>query len=219
MIHYLIPLQFLFFLSFLFKGSDVKTEDASLYVLSFCHRFGLSDVASSELLNLCNHILPIGSNMPKSFEKLKKSLGLDKVALREKRFCQECKSEIFESNECKCNKSNCIGKTCVEFDSLFYVDVKPQLEDLVKSNFEIINNYSNEKRESIDLIDGLYYSTIKKENTLHLMVFSDGTPIKKSTYKQFWPVFVGLCELPRNLRESIQNKIVSGIWFGKTKPT
>jgi hypothetical protein len=51
------------------------------------------------------------------------------------------------------------------------------------------------------------------------MVFSDGTPIKKSMYKQFWPVFVGLVELPRNLRESIRNKIISGIWFGKNKPT
>ena len=51
------------------------------------------------------------------------------------------------------------------------------------------------------------------------MVFSDGTPIKKSTYKQIWPVFVGLCELPRTLRESIQNKIISGIWYGKKKPT
>ena len=51
------------------------------------------------------------------------------------------------------------------------------------------------------------------------MVYSDGTPIKKSSYKQFWPVFVGLCELPRTIRESIRNKIISGIWYGKNKPS
>ena len=34
----------------------------------------------------------------------------------------------------------------------------------------------------------------------------------------FWPVFVGLCELPPNVRDSIRNKLIAGIYFGKTKP-
>jgi hypothetical protein len=164
--------------------------------------------------------------MPRTIHKLKQSLGLEKVALKEKRYCQVCKSEILTSyvngakkKEWKCKIKDCLGQNKDEFDSFFYVDIAPQLEDLVRSNYETITSYSNQRREHIDLIDGLYYSTLKKANTLHLMVFSDGTPIKKSTYKQFWPVFVGLCELPRNLRESIRNKIISGIWFGKTKPT
>jgi hypothetical protein len=183
-------------------------------------------VASSELLCLCNHLLPIGSNLPKTIHKLKQCVGIEKVVLKEKRYCQVCKSEILASNvkgskknDWKCNNKDCQGSNYVEFDSFFYMDIAPQLEDLVKLNFEAIKNYSNEKRQNIDLIDGLYYSALKKANTLHLMVFSDGTPIKKATYKQFWPVFVGICELPRILRESIRNKIISGIWFGKTKPT
>jgi hypothetical protein len=221
-----IPVQYLNTFSLLFHGSDVKTDDAALYLIAFCHRFGLSEVASSELLCLCNHLLPIGSNMPKTIHKLKQCVGIEKVALKEKRYCQVCKSEMFTSNfkgskknDWKCNNKDCQGSNNVEYDSFFYVDIAPQLEDLVKSNFEVIKSYSNEKRQNIDLIDGLYYSALKKENTLHLMVFSDGTPIKKSTYKQFWPVFVGICELPRILRESFRNKIISGIWFGKTKPT
>ena len=172
-------------------------------------------------------MLPLENNLPKSFNKLKESVGMDKMILKEKRFCQNCSAEIFETSSVemsiksvwKCINKSCFGQDITNYDSFFFTDIKPQLYDLINSNLEIINNFTNQSREHLDLIDGTHYKKIQKANTLHLMVFSDGTPIKKSSYKQFWPVFVGLCQLPRTLRESIRNKIISGIWFGKKKPT
>ena len=169
--------------------------------------------------------MPIENNLPKTFNKLKESIGLDKIEMKEIKYCPECNAEIADECTIRNGKSfsHCSNTSCRElkinnYDSFFFVDIEPQLKDLIEINFEIINKYSNETRDHLDLIDGSYYNMIRKENTLHLMVFSDGTPIKKSTYKQFWPVFVGICELPRSMRESIRNKILSGIWYGRKKP-
>ena len=148
-----------------------------------------------------------------------------KINLKEKRYCNECKNELFETKSVEnkffwnCKNTTCIEKSINTYDSFHYLDIQPQLKQLINANLDQINKYTSESREHLDLLDGSYYKAIHKANTLHLMVYSDGTPIKKSTNKQFWPVFVGLCELPRSLRESIHNKILSGIWFGKNKPT
>ena len=48
---------------------------------------------------------------------------------------------------------------------------------------------------------------------------TDGVSPAKSFKKKFWPVIFGLVELPRTLRDSIRNKIVSGVYFGNQKPT
>ena len=49
------------------------------------------------------------------------------------------------------------------------------------------------------------------------MIYADGVKPAKSFKKECWPVF--MCELPRTVRDSKNNKIISGVWFGKTKPT
>ncbi len=51
------------------------------------------------------------------------------------------------------------------------------------------------------------------------MLYTDGIEVVKSSNYQFWPVFTGICELPSTIRDSLHNKIIAGIWFGKNKPT
>ena len=77
--------------------------------------------------------------------------------------------------------------------------------------FETIQTYLSTRRESLDIIDGSYYRKLAKANKLHLIICSDGTPIRKSSKrKEFWPVILSLAELPRGLRDSIKNKIICG---------
>ena len=76
---------------------------------------------------------------------------------------------------------------------------------------EIIDHMEKKDFEFLDLIHGSYYQKIKQKNTLHLMICSDGIAIRNSTqYTQFWPVLVGLVELPRSLRDSLKNKMICG---------
>lgn len=51
------------------------------------------------------------------------------------------------------------------------------------------------------------------------MVYADGVCPAKSFKKKCWPVIFGLVELPRTLRDSIRNKIISGVYIGAKKPT
>lgn len=51
------------------------------------------------------------------------------------------------------------------------------------------------------------------------MLYTDGIAITKSNTKEFWPVFIGLVELPPLIRDSLKNKFIAGVWFGKKKPT
>ena len=50
------------------------------------------------------------------------------------------------------------------------------------------------------------------------MLYSDGVSPAKSFKKHCWPVIIGLVELPRSLRDSIRNKIISGVFIGSQKP-
>lgn len=105
-----------------------------------------------------------------------------------------------------------------EINVFNYVSIYTHLKYMVEKNFEIINNYFSSSREFMDLIDGKHYKNIKKENRLHLLIFTDGIEVVKSTRVNFWPVFVTLAELPFSLRQSIQGKIICGLWQGKAKP-
>jgi hypothetical protein len=51
------------------------------------------------------------------------------------------------------------------------------------------------------------------------MLYTDGIALTKSNSHEFWPVFIGLVELPPSIRDSLKNKCIAGVWFGKTKPT
>ncbi len=51
------------------------------------------------------------------------------------------------------------------------------------------------------------------------MIYADGVKPAKSFKKECWPTFVGLCELPRPIRDSIRNKIICGVWIGSAKPS
>lgn len=69
------------------------------------------------------------------------------------------------------------------------------------------------------MIDGEFYSKIIKENTLHLLVYADGVKPARSFKKECWPVLFTLAELPRTLRDSFRNKLISGVYIGNSKPS
>jgi hypothetical protein len=75
----------------LFVNSQISTNDASMYFFSYCHRFKLSITAKEELLKLIRLLLPEKNNFPKTLDKLKDKIGLDKIDLNVKEYCEKCK--------------------------------------------------------------------------------------------------------------------------------
>lgn len=230
----------------IYNGSQVSIKNSSFYLLGFMERFNLSIACRDELLKLIQYHLPHNNKVVKSLNKLNLSLGLEKKLIHKRKFCQSCSLEVLMGplNEqivescCSCSEND-----QKDHDHFLFMDVFDQISVLVKKHFETIQVFLNEPKRYLDLTDGEYYASIKKQNTLHVIIYSDGTPIRKTTKKkQFWPVVIGLAELPLALRESIQNKIICGkfysaycfyfkfklinqfyffigVWYGKNKPS
>ena len=60
-----------------------------------------------------------------------------------------------------------------------------------------------------------------RQNTLHLSVSTDGIQLIRSglVKREAWPLFCNIVELPPKLRDSKNNLIIAGLWFGAKKPT
>jgi len=173
-------------------------------------KFNLQENVKEELLKLFQYILPYENKLPKTIHKLEKAIGLEKTKVFESLFCQECKLEISKDLNAQ-NICSCVRDQTLESDRFLYINVFDQIECLVNRYYKTIQSYLSKKRDFIDLCDGNYYKSIAKEETLHLIVCADGTPVRKTTkLKQFWPVVLSLCELPLSLRDSIKNKIICG---------
>ena len=95
------------------------------------------------------------------------------------------------------------------------MSLEPQLKILVSKYYKQICQYLNGQRSFKDLIDGKCFE--KRWGTVNLIIYTDGIPIMKNKTK-FWPVFASLVELPPIIRESKNNKLIAGVWYGYNDP-
>ncbi|CAF1044042.1 unnamed protein product, partial [Brachionus calyciflorus] len=197
----------------IFEGSNISINEASLLILSFIQKYNLSENAQNDLIKLIKCLLPSSNKVPKTINKMYKTFSKKKTVLIEKYFCKICQNEL-ESGK-NCPKCNIVQKT---YDIFLSINFKNQLENLVNEFSEEIETYTTSERHYIDIIDGDFYKKKSEPNILNILVYTDGIQIAKSIIKQFWPVIIGICELPLKIRDSIKNKLVIGVWHGKLKP-
>lgn len=199
----------------IFSTSTITNREASFYVLAFMTRHNLSGVASDDLMKLIQFLLPRPNSFPETINKLEKLVGLETIEIKLKEYCQNCRLEYFigplNQNQQVSDFCGCANYDLRNFDNFYFVNVYDKITFLVEQYFDTIQHYFSTKRSTLDIIDSEYYKSIAKENTLHLMICADGTPIRKSSKKkEFWPVILSLVELPRPLRDSVKNKVICG---------
>jgi hypothetical protein len=85
-------------------------------------------------------------------------------------------------------------------------------------NVSLIEYEKNEKN-FIDLVHSNYYVVKHIENSINFMIYTDGISVFNNPGKSIWPVFLKVCELPPQLRQSKLNNIICGVYFGNNKPT
>lgn len=90
---------------------------------------------------------------------------------------------------------------------------------LLKNSIESIQSYRTDTSGFIDIINSKHYSSIETNNQLGLLVFADGIELANSSYKNCWPVFITICDLPFSLRNSSSHFVICGSWYGKSKPS
>ena len=212
-----------YYINFFVFWKRKREFELSLAIFAFILRFSLSMVAQKALLDLIHIVLAANqtTGIPKSIHQLHKIVGFENVSIVTKSFCEECSKPL--SPEMKCTYDKCNQKQLVALrsDIFSFVDFSAQLRSLIRNNFSAINDFlcNTHDIDFIDIIDGHHYRQIQQQNRLNLLVYTDGVQVAESSLLNCWPVVLSLVELPCRFRNSIQNKIVCGIWFGKKKPT
>lgn len=203
----------------LYEGAELSVFDASILLISFFHRFRLSKLAQTELLNLIRFMLPLINKLPKTLNKLFRAVSMNPINIIEKKYCNICSNQLNNQDICvntMCSKNNTIIQ---KYNLLSFVNIYQQIERFLNKNMPMILEYVNKERKFVDLIDGDRYKNIKEKNTLNFMIYSDGIKLADSSLSDYWPIFLSIVELPRSLRDSIRNKIIFGIYSGRKKPT
>ena len=56
------------------------------------------------------------------------------------------------------------------------------------------------------------------KNNLALSLNTDGVPLYKSSSWSLWPVFLSILNLPASIRLKAENVLLTGLWYGPSKP-
>lgn len=161
--------------------------------------------------------MPLDNILPNTYNKLYENSLSHNIHINKEAFCVHCKEKLDANYKClnnRCAYNNKVISNCDEFNS---IQIKPQLTAILfKYNSEIMS-YINKERNYVDLIDSFYYKKVnensKQEIAINLILCTDGISLRKNT--SLWPILLSIVELPPTLRQSINNKIVAGVWKGK----
>lgn len=200
-----------------FSGCQLSVNDCSLLIVSFVVRHNLTGEAEKDLVQLIRMIIPSENSLPKSFNKVFSKLSDIKTNIKVINYCKICREELNNNHECVNDDCNNYSNKQFGFDSFHYVDIKPQLTDILNSYYPSIKEYRESDLQYMDFINSSFYK--KEENTFQICVYTDGVPIFKNPSKSAWPVFASIVELPPSLRESRKSKIIAGVYFGQNSPS
>ena len=144
-------------------------------IVSFVSRFNSPLDGRKILILMIKSFLPTFNNLPNTFEKVIKTVKFTRILKDQIYYCKKCQSQLTE--DFKCCKRKCENQYLIlnEYDSMCLVSIKSQLESLIITYFDEIQNYILNDRNYIDLTDGLNYKneSLKQENKVffNLMLF------------------------------------------------
>ena len=120
----------------IFEGSLITIPEFSFSFLSTCQKMKLSFNSCSIFLQFIQSILPVDSNIPKSYSRILKTSNLMK------KICNVCH---VESNNPSCESNDC--KKIAKKDnyqtpaSVICLDYVKKFEYILTKNYELINQY------------------------------------------------------------------------------
>jgi hypothetical protein len=152
---------------------------------------------------------PISNKLPKSFYKLMKMTTQCEYKLKHLEFCQSCKSKLTKNKKCTNRCCQQFSSQQSSFDCFTYVNLIYQIRNTIEKNYKEIIEYKKSKRNFKDILDGESYKRKDQncnENTICLIVYTDGVQVTKNSTIEVWPIICSIIELPPLIRNSVKNK-------------
>lgn len=155
------------------------------------------------------HLLLPSTQLPKTYSTVKQVLR-QKSEIKVVKYCRSCDNVV--------DGKFCQNNTCVEynnkrsnFNTLTSCKLHKQIENIIKKYYDayLISSLINSQS---DITKSRFYKKLnpqQQNNSLNLMIRTDGVPLVNSSGLEAWPVFCSILEFPKKLRNSIFNSLIS----------
>ncbi|CAF3413525.1 unnamed protein product [Rotaria socialis] len=98
--------------------------------------------------------------------------------------------------------------------------IADEIRRVVKNNIDLIEFFRIHKAEfPYDIVNGDLYVNRVKNNSITLILGSDGKPTFKSSKTSVWPVLCTIAEIPPPIRDYQQNVMLFGLYHSPVGPT
>ncbi|KAK3919910.1 Halomucin [Frankliniella fusca] len=210
----------------LYPNARLSVLESVMLVLSLALRFSLTGECITHLLETIELHCPTPNQCITTLYRFKtffKEIGRETLVLHY--FCESCYSELAGKD------SVCANCEITEVAFFIEIPLVRQLQRLLmRPGFvdKLMYRFRREKKHEHnieDIYDGNLYKEQMANNgilsgrhNISLTWYSDGIQIFKSVKYAVWPLFFVINELSYKERTLKENVILSGLWFGKTKP-
>ncbi|XP_052129331.1 uncharacterized protein LOC127750829 [Frankliniella occidentalis] len=211
----------------LYENARLSVIESVILILTLALRFSLTGECITSFLETIELHCPIPNLCITTLYRFKsffKEIGRETLILHY--FCECCFSEL-AGKDSVCE--NCQENTEVAF--FIEIPIIRQLQRLfLRPGFveKLLFRFQRVKKHE-DNIEDIYDGNLYKEQTanngilsgrhnISLTWYSDGIQIFKSVKYAVWPLFFVINELSYKERTLKENIILSGLWFGKSKP-
>ena len=129
----------------------------SLLIASFSVRHNLSLNAKNDLLKILKLILPKPNLLPRTYNQLFKIANYNENKIDSIKYCSTCKFLLDKEDFCSSFQNN-----CKDIDLFYFTSIIPQIELIIKLQYDQILKFLNCKKSYIDLIDSHHYKKKKR---------------------------------------------------------
>ena len=209
----------------------VNKKDLIIKILKHALRYKCSKSEIVSLMQLLNDVLQI-TVLPNT-EYLINKLFNPSVDVRCHALCNKCQAYIgtFEKGQRSIVYSKCNTNVSLmdEKSGTYFVtfDIRNDVKSLLKKYGSYYKYVVEERKHTPNLIkeffDGILFREFvkqllddEKHRYLTFTFNSDGAPTFEKSTASIWPVYLQLMELPEDVRS--RSILLSGLWFGKSKP-
>ena len=209
----------------LYHNASISLVTSLLLIMSFALKHNLTDAALQDLLQLISYFIPKPNICVTSLHSFKKTFNATQL-----------KSTCF--HYCKSSLENMLTLQCplcgTDQDSKSYfisLCIKEQLQNLFgRPGFftAIQHRFSRNTSPEVigDVYDGALYNALFSAGgflssacNISFQWNTDGVSLFPSSSYSMWPMYLKINKLPQRMRNSLNNKILAGVWFGSTKPS
>ena len=215
----------------LYPGASITVNVTMILLLAFAVRRKLTNEAISDLLYLIDTICPKPNNTCKTLYNFKIFFSYSVIPTDFCYYCPDCFSPISSVTTMLCSICKKPFKSIKDFSYFLHFSVRSQIRAFFARHYFLSLIQHRFKRGKIhennyeDIYDGSIYQQHSAENgilaccsNISLTWNIDGLPLFKSSKFNLWPMYFVINELPYELRIRTENMIISGLWFGESKP-